>query len=129
MNYNLNILGGIQNDKTFDTKSIAEEKLDKLIIENGFTLEKVNLLKYGQDVEKATRKEMLLKFKEMILEHSTCTKYHNSNKYSCLDVCFEKIIKELGNPWGNDFFLAYKYTRNHHMMSFDDALYKVYWKG
>ena len=25
-----------------------------------------------------------------------------------------KIIKELGNPWGNDFFIFYKYTRKFH---------------
>jgi glycosyltransferase involved in cell wall biosynthesis len=27
-----------------------------------------------------------------------------------------KIIRELGNPWGNDFFLFYKYTRQHQSM-------------
>ena len=25
-----------------------------------------------------------------------------------------KIIKELGNPWGNDYYLFYKYTRKYH---------------
>lgn len=38
----------------------------------------------------------------------------------------EKIIKELGNPWGQDFYLFYKYTRKYHTKSFQDYLYIVH---
>lgn len=37
-----------------------------------------------------------------------------------------KIIKELGNPWGNDFYLFYKYTRRWHSYAFDEYLYIVH---
>lgn len=40
----------------------------------------------------------------------------------------EKIIKELGNPWGQDHILFYKYTRTHHSMPVDYFLYKVHCK-
>lgn len=30
-----------------------------------------------------------------------------------------KVIRELGNPWGNDFYMFYKYTRKHHSKAFD----------
>jgi len=38
-----------------------------------------------------------------------------------------KIIKELGNPWGNDHALFYKYTRKYHSKPIDDEfLYVVH---
>ena len=38
-----------------------------------------------------------------------------------------KIIKELGNPWGNDYYLFYKYTRKYHSKPIDEKwLYIVY---
>ena len=40
-----------------------------------------------------------------------------------------KIIKELGNPWGNDFYLFYKYTRKYHTLSFKEYLYIVHLKN
>ncbi len=36
-----------------------------------------------------------------------------------------KIIKELGNPWGNDYYLFYKYTRKYHSKPMGDCLYIV----
>lgn len=36
-----------------------------------------------------------------------------------------KIIKELGNPFGNDFYLFYKYTRAYHSKPIDDYLLRV----
>lgn len=40
-----------------------------------------------------------------------------------------KIIKELGNPWGQDFYLFYKYTRKYHSKPFDIPLYIVHHEG
>jgi glycosyltransferase involved in cell wall biosynthesis len=38
-----------------------------------------------------------------------------------------KCVKELGNPWGQDFYLFYKYTRKYHCKPIrDEFLYKVY---
>lgn len=37
----------------------------------------------------------------------------------------DKIIKELGNPWGQDFYLAYKYTRKYHSKSLDNTYLEV----
>jgi glycosyltransferase involved in cell wall biosynthesis len=37
-----------------------------------------------------------------------------------------KIIKELGNPFGQDFYLAYKYTRKVHMKPIDKYEYLVH---
>lgn len=37
----------------------------------------------------------------------------------------QKIIKELGNPWGQDYYLFYKYTRKYHSKPFDQHLYIV----
>ena len=38
-----------------------------------------------------------------------------------------KIIKELGNPWGNDYYLFYKYTRKYHSKPMDENwLYVVH---
>lgn len=37
----------------------------------------------------------------------------------------EKVIKELGNPWGNDFYLFYRYTRKYHSRIFKEYLYIV----
>lgn len=39
-----------------------------------------------------------------------------------------KIIKELGNPWGNDYYLFYKYTRKYHSKVIDEPLYIVHSK-
>ncbi len=36
-----------------------------------------------------------------------------------------KIIKELGNPWGQDWFIFYKYTRKYHSKPIDQYLYIV----
>ena len=36
-----------------------------------------------------------------------------------------KIIKELGNPWGQDFLLFYKYTRKYHSRPIKEYLYIV----
>lgn len=38
----------------------------------------------------------------------------------------EKIAKELGNPFGQDFYLFYKYTRKYHSLAVDKHLYGVY---
>lgn len=40
----------------------------------------------------------------------------------------EKIAKELGNPWGQDFYLFYKYTRRFHSLPVDKHIYGVYCK-
>lgn len=37
-----------------------------------------------------------------------------------------KAIKELGNPWGQDNYLFYKYTRKYHSISFNKNLYLVH---
>jgi len=37
-----------------------------------------------------------------------------------------KIVKELGNPWGQDFYLFYKYTRKYHSIPKEDCLYVVH---
>lgn len=37
-----------------------------------------------------------------------------------------KIIKELGNPWGQDFYLFYKYTRKYHSKPLESILYIVH---
>lgn len=37
----------------------------------------------------------------------------------------EKIIKELGNPWGQDYFLFYKFTRKYHSRVFKEYLHIV----
>jgi glycosyltransferase involved in cell wall biosynthesis len=36
-----------------------------------------------------------------------------------------KIIKELGNPWGQDYYLIYKYTRKYHTRVFKEYLHIV----
>ncbi len=35
------------------------------------------------------------------------------------------LVKELGNPWGQDYFLFYKYTRKYHSRVFKEYLYLV----
>jgi glycosyltransferase involved in cell wall biosynthesis len=40
-----------------------------------------------------------------------------------------KVIKELGNPWGQDYYLFYKYTRNHVSKSLDVPVYIVHEEG
>lgn len=40
----------------------------------------------------------------------------------------EKIAKELGNPWGNDHALFYRYTREYRSLAVDKHLYGVYHK-
>lgn len=39
-----------------------------------------------------------------------------------------KIVQELGNPWGNDYYLFYKYTRKYHSKPIDKKLYIVHLK-
>lgn len=36
-----------------------------------------------------------------------------------------KIIKEIGNPWGNDHVIFYKYTRKYHSLPIKEYLYIV----
>lgn len=38
----------------------------------------------------------------------------------------QKIIKELGNPWGQDYYLFYKYTRKYHSKPMKEYLYIVH---
>lgn len=38
----------------------------------------------------------------------------------------EKVIRELGNPWGQDFYLFYKYTRKYHSKPIREHLYIVH---
>ena len=38
----------------------------------------------------------------------------------------QKIIKELGNPWGNDFYIFYKYTRKYQSRAIEEYLYIVH---
>ncbi len=38
----------------------------------------------------------------------------------------EKILKELGNPWGQDYYLFYKYTRKYHSKPIHEYPLKVY---
>lgn len=38
----------------------------------------------------------------------------------------EKLVKELGNPWGQDFYLFYKYTRKYKSFLIDEYLYTVH---
>lgn len=40
----------------------------------------------------------------------------------------DKILKELGNPWGQDFYLFYKYTRKYHSFPVKEYLYIVHLK-
>lgn len=40
----------------------------------------------------------------------------------------EGVVKELGNPWGQDFWLFYKYTRKYKSLPFDKQLLCVYCK-
>lgn len=37
-----------------------------------------------------------------------------------------KILKELGNPWGQDYYLFYKYTRKYHSWVVPEHLYIVH---
>lgn len=38
----------------------------------------------------------------------------------------EKLVKELGNPWGQDFLIFYQYTRRYHCLPVDLYLYTVH---
>ena len=40
-----------------------------------------------------------------------------------------KILKELGNPWGQDYYLFFKYTRKYHSKPMEDPLYIVHPKA
>jgi glycosyltransferase involved in cell wall biosynthesis len=40
----------------------------------------------------------------------------------------EGCPKELGNPWGQDYYLFYKYTRKYHSLAVNKHLYGVYAK-
>lgn len=46
-----------------------------------------------------------------------------------LVVVGSKIIKELGNPWGQDFEIFFKFTRRYHSKPFDKYLLKVHTKA
>jgi len=48
-------------------------------------------------------------------------------KYFMVDHVNEpkKIIKELGNPWGQDYYLFYKYTRKYHSLPIKKYVYIV----
>ena len=39
-----------------------------------------------------------------------------------------KVIKEIGNPWGQDHIIFYKYTRKYWSKPMNDYLYIVHWK-
>lgn len=39
------------------------------------------------------------------------------------------LPKELGNPWGNDFYIFYKYTRQYHSRPYDIPLLIVHHEG
>lgn len=40
-----------------------------------------------------------------------------------------KVLREMGNPWGNDFYLFYKYTRKYWSLALDNLyLYQVFHK-
>lgn len=39
------------------------------------------------------------------------------------------LPKELGNPWGNDFYIFYKYTRKYHSKPYDVPLLVVHHEG
>lgn len=55
-------------------------------------------------------------------------KYPEIRKYFMIDHVAEpqKILKEMGNPWGNDFILWYQYTRKYHSKPFKEYLYIVH---
>ena len=55
-------------------------------------------------------------------------KYPEIRKYFMVDFQGEpnKIIKELGNPWGQDWALWYQYTRKYHSKPIKEYLYVVY---
>ena len=56
-------------------------------------------------------------------------KYPEIRQYFMVDHEAEpsgKIIKELGNPWGNDYALFYQYTRKYHSKPIKEYLYKVH---
>ena len=55
-------------------------------------------------------------------------KYPEIRKYFMVDFENEpdKIIKELGNPWGQDMILFYQYTRKYHSKPIDEYLYIVH---
>ncbi|HEC65897.1 MAG TPA: glycosyltransferase [bacterium] len=40
-----------------------------------------------------------------------------------------KIAKEMGNPWGNDYYMFYKYTRKYHCKPYDIPLLIVHHEG
>ena len=39
------------------------------------------------------------------------------------------VARELGNPWGNDYYIFYKYTRKYHSKPYDIPLYIVHGEG
>lgn len=55
-------------------------------------------------------------------------KYPELRKFFMVDHINEptKIIKELGNPWGDDAALFFQYTRKYHSKPLKDYLYIVY---
>ena len=57
-------------------------------------------------------------------------KFPELKKYFMVDFESEpnKILKELGNPWGQDFALFYQYTRKYHSKPIKEYLYVVHSK-
>jgi glycosyltransferase involved in cell wall biosynthesis len=55
-------------------------------------------------------------------------KYPEVRKYFMVDHEMEKdkIVKELGNPWGQDWALWYTYTRKYHSLPIKEYLYWVH---
>ena len=55
-------------------------------------------------------------------------KYPETRQYFMVNVDSEpnKIIKEVGNPFGQDYVLFYRYTRKYHSKPVKEYLYKVF---
>jgi hypothetical protein len=56
-------------------------------------------------------------------------KYPEIRPFFTHDAEPKKVIKELGNPWGNDYALFYQYTRKYHSEPIDAHLYIVHPKA
>jgi len=56
-------------------------------------------------------------------------KYPEIRPFFTHDAEPQKVIRELGNPWGNDYALFYQYTRKYHSEPIDAHLYIVHPKG
>lgn len=56
-------------------------------------------------------------------------KYPEIRQFFTHDAEPQKAIRELGNPWGNDYALFYQYTRKYHSEPIDAHLYIVHPKS